>query len=384
MRFETTARVWRTALGNALAVLLVVAIFGFAGVRVSPLLAVASLPFGVVSVIGLTQLQRKRKVVVTERHIEEDGKVLAKRDDVRAGYVVPARGARGCHVALKGKMAAELDVANEYQGEQLLAALGMDATHQAAEFRGVARALSLSGIVMWSICALIPLFGIAAAFSSMPWLLVVAALLAVTVPMFLIATKIRVGTDGILIQDRLSSRFYRYTDIAGIVPTQRGFSIQLTNGKAVQVPMTVRFMMVASEASQQAALLERIHEARRIAGSPYVAAATRLARSGRDVKTWLSTLVPETHAGFRDAAIPKEDLEGILDGDVPVTTRVAAAFVLARASDEGAERVRIAAGACVEPKLRVALEAAAKRASPEELEAAIAEIDDKPAAMRAG
>src|SRR5206468_149055 len=174
-----------------------------------------------------------------------------------------------------------------------------------------------------------------------------AGLLAVAIPTILVATKIRIGTDGILVEDRLTSRFYRYTDIAGVLPTARGFSIQLTNGRAVAVSMTMRLVMRPGEASQQAALLERISEARRMASSPYVAAATRLARSGRDVKAWLATLVPETQAGFRDAAIPKEDLEGVLEADVPAATRVAAAVVLARASDEGAERVRVAAGACV-------------------------------------
>ena len=67
-------------------------------------------------------------------------------------------------------------------------------------------------------------------------------------------------------------------------------------------------------------------------------------------------------SSYRDRAVTDEALASIVeDGREPPDRRAAAALALgARGSEQAKQRVRIAAGACAHPKLRVSLEAAAE------------------------
>jgi hypothetical protein len=93
-----------------------------------------------------------------------------------------------------------------------------------------------------------------------------------------------------------------------------------------------------------------------------------LARAGRPLEAWKRALVSPD---YRAAAISTEEAAQVLvAGGAPLDERIGAALVLARSGD--AERVRVAAAACVDRRVRVALERAAEdRLDEATLEAAL-------------
>ena len=114
-------------------------------------------------------------------------------------------------------------------------------------------------------------------------------------------------------------------------------------------------------ASLVARIRERIGAHHRAETSEVVGA---LARGGRSTADWVAQLSRATDgaASFRVPAVPADVLLAVAcDETAPAAARVGAAIALRRASQDHAirDRVRVAAEACAEPKLRVALEKAA-------------------------
>ncbi len=80
------------------------------------------------------------------------------------------------------------------------------------------------------------------------------------------------------------------------------------------------------------------------------------------IEEWRAALdeVALGERGFRGAAVPDDELYEILqDPAAPLGRRVGAALVLRRRDGDARARIRVAAETSVEPRIRVALEAAA-------------------------
>jgi hypothetical protein len=110
--------------------------------------------------------------------------------------------------------------------------------------------------------------------------------------------------------------------------------------------------------------------------TPVEGAAALVAPGGRTVGQWLHEV--------RELVQPRSYRESLLDADrlwrvvddpsmVPAT-RAGAAMALAALDDEARARLRVAADACADPKLRVALSHVADGGKEEEMEAALAPL----------
>jgi len=112
------------------------------------------------------------------------------------------------------------------------------------------------------------------------------------------------------------------------------------------------------------ALQRRIEQARAHAAraTPEATVTKLLARGERDVAAWMQELteLEARPATYRAASVGREALWSTLeDAAQPAELRAAAATALRpRLEDTERARLRVAAGACASPKLRVALDAA--------------------------
>jgi hypothetical protein len=126
------------------------------------------------------------------------------------------------------------------------------------------------------------------------------------------------------------------------------------------------------------ALEKRIREALALHRARNVNAAAAVNRGGRTTSEWLEA-TSERRPTYREAHVPDEELWNIVeDAAASPTERAGAALALRRELDDaGRHRLRIAAGACAEKKLRVALESVAENASDQDLEDILEPLEDR-------
>lgn len=210
-------------------------------------------------------------------------------------------------------------------------------------------------VASWSVKPLGVLMGIL--LGSSPLLGIVAWLWSKVTP-----TWIHIGADGVVLRGAFRKRFFPHGAIVRAAPTKGGIAdayhfvkIDLTDGRSFTVP--------AASADESLAMIDRIQ-----AASKGTAAQDRarlleiISRNGRPVPEWkkaLETLVAKT--GYRTAGHDVEEVMRIVeDAAAPLEQRVAAALAARPHGGEAVQkRIRVAAEACVEPRLRVALERAA-------------------------
>jgi hypothetical protein len=183
---------------------------------------------------------------------------------------------------------------------------------------------------------------------------------------------IHIGADGVVLRGAFRRRFFPHSAIMRAVPTKGGVAdayhfvrLELRDGRYFTFP--------AASADEAMALIDRILAARKVtAGQDRARLLEDLARNGRSVSEWKKaqeTLVAKT--GYRSAGHDIEEVMRIVeDAAAPLEQRVAAALAARPHGGEAVQkRIRVAAGACVEPRLRVALEkASAGEIEDEELE----------------
>jgi hypothetical protein len=194
----------------------------------------------------------------------------------------------------------------------------------------------------------------------------------------LIATTVRIGTDGVSLQ-RLGRRRF--------IPRAELVSVGVSAGTLVLARRGRDPIAVQTSGADEAVTLERrVREA--LAAHPAAAPAealTALDRSGRPVDEWRHAVqaLLGAGAGYRRAAIEADALLGVVeDGAARPERRVAAAVALAAQADAGARRrVRVAAEACVSAKLRIAITQAADGEIDED---ALAAAEEEAATSRAG
>jgi hypothetical protein len=192
-------------------------------------------------------------------------------------------------------------------------------------------------------------------------------LMGVAMVLMLYPTRVEVGADGILMKWLGRRRFIPASDIAGAFHYEEGMGnnryvgvkVVRKSGQEVKIPVGTRW-----SDDDAHALVERIREAVEIYERGDVeSSGALLDRGERAIGDWvrmLKSLGAGASATLRTAAMDSERLWHLLESpSAPREHRAAAAIALATSDEEGArDRIRVAATAVAEPKLRVALEAA--------------------------
>jgi hypothetical protein len=299
---------------------------------------------------------------------------------------------------MRGGDVVSIDAPDMDGARRLLAAAGVAADQQAVRMRLVNHTTQVlgGGCIAAAGAVAFPLFGAFALLGTLQLglLSVPGAVLAFCSAFFLlliyalIPARVVIGTDGLTIERVFSRRFIPFAAIDD-VQSEFGAVVITVAEKQIRLPTGERYSSAGrQQASAQSALYNRIVEAQAAGqrGGDGQARAADLERGGRTLAQWRAHLRGLTGGAgetYRRRAVAPESLAGVLeDAAAPAERRIAAALALGFAEDAAlAERARRAASTCASPKLRIALEAAARDELGEaELEAA-AEAEREAAAL---
>ncbi len=327
---------------------------------------------------------------IDDAEVRQGGAVLARRDELIDGVLVPERGATRVRVRRKGLAPPLLfDVKDEGEGRALLRALGFDVTQSVAELKGASEVFTWSlpkqlavllgpiflGFVPATIglAALLPTVGVAA----VPFL--VLLLLTYVFGLVFSPTRVRVGVDGIVIRWLDRERFVAFADVTAVKKykhrsggkTYAGVELTLRDGSTERI-VCGQEGWIEPDVEQ---MLGRIREAFALHGkSGGELAPSLLARGRRSTREWVTALRgigAGASSDLRTAPVPPESLLRVVeDAAAAPVMRVGAAVAALAGEPDATARVRVAAGPTASPKLRIALERVAD--SPED-EAAIAD-----------
>jgi hypothetical protein len=200
-----------------------------------------------------------------------------------------------------------------------------------------------------------------------PLLMVVSSLALAIVTSWLVVRTLRpritVGLDGLRVTGVLRPMFVSYAHVQNVRIATYEHGDQQFVGSMVVVdtdgaPLVLPLIGQSNEQVQ--ALVDRIKRGRERYAAEAARALDVLERAGRSTREWLEALRKLPAAGgFRAAALDSIDLQQVVsDPKVPLERRIGAALAL-RDDPEARKRVRIAAEQSAEPRVRVALEAAA-------------------------
>lgn len=346
------------------------------------------------------------KLVADDRGVSFAGELLVPRGEIKSGLVLPRAGGapvvrfrrRGLHVPV------DLRVADRDEGRALLRALGLDATQSVATFTLPSMAFGdpkqrwrFAAIIGVVAALLVPAAAILSHLSPAAAMIfpvgLILILLTATV-LTAIPTKLRVGADGLHATWLRYSRFIGYGDVARIDPYEdegsgknklAGLRLTMKSGEVVPIPVLAKRSSVRDEIY---ILHERIAQAIETwSRGEGVAHAALVRRGGRETSQWVRALRgigAFANADARTAPVMPEKLWRIVeDPAAPADARAGAAVALGQSADEEARvRLRAAAAATAAPKLRIAIEAAAREEPDEALEAALAEVESEESARQ--
>jgi hypothetical protein len=183
--------------------------------------------------------------------------------------------------------------------------------------------------------------------------------------------RLDIGSDGLLLRRFGEQRFVSHDALAHAVgDSGSGIILSLRSGEALRLAM--------ASVPLRDALVQRIEEARlAFAQDPSADGGEALvAPGGRAIDRWLRDV--RALAGASDYRVTRLDEERLWrvvdDAAAPPATRAGAAVAIAALDQAERPRLRAAAEACAEPKLRVALTRVAEGASEAELEEALATL----------
>ncbi len=202
------------------------------------------------------------------------------------------------------------------------------------------------------------------------WMVPLAVPVAVILSLRYFA-RVDVGGDGVLLRRLGEQRFVSYRDIAGVDAHAGTLTLTLRSGETL--PLTIRGSRELCDA-----LVQRIAEAREsfAPDDEGGGAEALLAPGGRAVDRWLSDVKDLAAARtYRETRLDEERLWRMVDDPTASpATRAAAGLALSVIDQPSRVRLRVAAEACAEPKLRVALTRVAEGATDAELEDAMAPL----------
>ncbi|MEO7109261.1 MAG: hypothetical protein ABI183_02385 [Polyangiaceae bacterium] len=256
--------------------------------------------------------------------------------------------------------------------EAFTAELRWDPGHAAADYivyvgqsGRVLREMALRGVLLAAAMTAAVVIGIFAFHLSAGVMTPLVSCLAV-LTVFLVNrrrwTRLRVGTDGILIRlgGGRRKRFVSYDDIRFATHDLGGARLHLLSGEelAFSSPEPVGLEQLAT-ISISSALVERIEKARALHASLREARsqlADMLQRGDRSIEEWRRAAATISHEQYRVAATPRELLEDIVrNAAMKPDVRIGAALAL---RGENAPRVRVEENTSAVPELNAAIEAA--------------------------
>jgi hypothetical protein len=292
--------------------------------------------------------------------------------DLVAGHVSPLK--RLVTLGLSGGDIVHVHVPTVEDGQRLLVATGLDASRRTLQMK-------LGETFFLDFLTLLLGPGLFASVTARAGVFAIIPTMALTFGLFravralLGPAEVVVGADGIIVRQSFSSRFIPFGRIASVdrgEPRRRYATpsspvvFHLTDGTAVEA----RTRHLSAE--QRAELTTRIDDAHRAweAGGAGEAALARLDRNGRSPAAWREAMreLLEAPEGYREQAVTRDALVEVLESPAaPVERRVAAALALSGLGDADLRsRIRVAAGACADEPVRVALTLAADGALDDE------------------
>jgi hypothetical protein len=308
----------------------------------------------------------ERDIRISAEGVRSDGELLP-RSLVADGWYQPR--ARGSTIRLfdkRKRIIFEARVSTEEQAQEMLRALGLDASQKRAEFRTVSplAVRQQTGIGAGALAMAVMLLSRHFLHAAGPWPFI--SILAAFTCFVLIPAKVTVGVDGVLVKWLWQNRFIPMSEIVTIHaegPTR--IRLELAGGR-VEIISTASAKQRSRGGvftERRDMILARIREAWQThrARGPGADVAALVARGTRSLEEWKKALatLESADAGYRQAALREEDLWRVVeDPRASEDARAAAALLLRKSLDApGKARVRVAAEATASPKLRVALEA---------------------------
>jgi hypothetical protein len=319
---------------------------------------------------------------------------VVRREDVSHGYVLRSEGRIYVRLARTVRN-VDVEVSDEAEGEELLAAMRLDSGRSVAQYsmtHGTWRASFVR-----------------AGASTLPVLLapVLALLLGGTIPILLgsllvgsVLTclyafnqmlRVSVGADGVRLRHLLErARFVPFSSIERAELDGKNVTLHLHTGERIVMHSPAGAsgkpggsldgpVALADGAIEARKLVERIEAQLAARRARESADAPTFARAGRETDEWLREVAAATdaNASYRTPAVPPEELWRIVEDTAAApTARAGAAAALREALDDpGRVRLRAAADACAAPRLRIALETVASSESAD-LRGAFDTLDD--------
>jgi hypothetical protein len=338
------------------------------------------------------------RVMADQRGLQIDGVLQWGGSGVAGGWIQPRPlAAPVVHLRGRGGASIRLVTRDVEQGRALLAALGVDASHVAADYWAMARplgeprAFAHAGALLGLAVALGLLIGP----SVSPVFAVALVALIVLCAGITVPTRVVVGGDGVLLRWLGTVRFVPWSGVADVQPFDGGVTLLLAAPEGSR-SLTLRMPEEHERYHpERDAMVERMLAAFRAHGPAREEPLARvLDRSGARTRDWVRTMraLLRPAPSFRTAVIPPDRLWRVVeDARADRMARTGAAIALAPGLGEGGRaRLKAVAAGCAEPRLRLALRTAATEADvPDEalaeaLDALESEGDDEPARLPAG
>ena len=286
------------------------------------------------------------------------------RGEVRSGYEVASIG--GVRLELTGGRALVLELEDKDVAERVLEHVGQSVRLRAldAPLRGEFGALT-KGLVtlLCSSVASLALFGWFFGPLHMAATLSVSLVASVACTAFALRhfgwPKVFVGIDGVRVAGGFRSRFVPYSDIGPAHVMLNEIQLALRDGTLLHL------QTVGQSHDQIAVLARRIEQGRAACGTGESKDLGALGRDGRTIRQWSHDVrrAAVASGGFREHALTRDDFEQLLlDARAPTDQRIGAALALRAVDPLARSRIRVAATASANERLRVALEACATEA----------------------
>jgi hypothetical protein len=354
------------------------------GVGLFNLFIVSSLAFTWVAQRNVRAVPRATRVHADAEGLRL-GSHLVPRSRIVAALVVPrVDGAALVRVTRRRELPIELVARDTDDARRVVHALGLGVSQHVAPFRALSPAMDRSWAFLAAIlgpAVLVPVAtNLLRGSGFVPLVFVFFALCMMVVNR---GSRVTIGADGIVIAWLGTRRFISTAMIRSLSVYYESFwgivGVEITRRSGASVRLPIGKGAVGQE--NVAVLIERIREAMEAAAASDIdAAASALARSNRSMREWMTSLRAigaGANATLREAHVHAEQLWRVVESArASGADRAAAAIALSASDDDDhIERLRIAAEAIAEPKVRVAISAAAS-GDDEAMESALCKISD--------
>ncbi|HEY3815757.1 MAG TPA: hypothetical protein VGL81_01220 [Polyangiaceae bacterium] len=318
-------------------------------------------------------------VYADESGIRVGEKTIVERSSIAAAFLVSPEAPVVRILRRRAWFSVDVHLESEEQARALLTALGLGIGDSIVTFRAShgSRLRSLvivMGTAVWLgalVVFLTQLLHHAVSLAS--WL--VLGLVPVIMLFLRDATRVNVGSDGVLIRRFGEQRFVSYASVNAITASGgRTIRLALSSGEDLLLTLGPG----GAQGHLRDVLVERLEEARaafaRAGGSRNAEALVD--PGGRAPLRWLREVRALASArDYRETRLDEEWLWRVMDDAAASPgVRAGAAVALSALDHASRVRIRVAAEACAEPRLRVALTRVADGATDEELEDALAPL----------